>query len=226
MSKSDAEYNNDLLQQLRLPYGASGVHVAALMHESNANMTHTCFSCVDILPGDTLLEIGHGNGAHVPKFFETVPHMRYQGLEVSWLMHHEAMKLNEASVANGTARFKVYDGKKFPFNDQVFEKIITVNTLYFLSDLVMFLSESYRTLKVGGKFGIAFASREFMRSLSFIPPAFNLYEVEQVKRLISNAGFVDEIEINVHERSIMGNELTSSKLGREFSVIVASKSHA
>lgn len=226
MSKDDAEYNRNLLQQLRQPFGANGVHVAALMHESNSNMTHTCFSCVDILPGDALLEIGHGNGAHVPEFFEVVPHMSYQGLEISWLMHHEAMKLNETSVANGKARFKVYDGEVFPFGNQVFEKILTVNTLYFLSDLARLLSESYRTLKVGGKFGIAFASPKFMRSLPFIPTSFDLYEVEQVERLISNAGFVDTIEVNVHEESIKKNQLASPELGREFSVLVASKKYA
>lgn len=226
MSNSDAEYNHNLVEQLRQPYGARGLQVAALMHESNLNMTHTCFSCVDIVPGDVLLEVGHGNGAHVRQFFEAVPNMSYQGLEVSWLMHHEAMRLNRASVANGKACFKVYDGDSFPFSDQKFEKIITVNTLDFVSDFVRFLSESYRTLKVGGKFGMAFASRDFMRSLPFMPPTFRLFEISQVEQLISNAGFVNVIEVNVHEESIINNEFASPRLGREFSVIVASKSHA
>ncbi|WP_439854776.1 class I SAM-dependent methyltransferase [Pseudomonas yamanorum] len=226
MSKSDVDVAHNLARQLREPYGTHGVEVAALMHESNSSMTHTCFSCMGILPGDVLLEIGHGNGAHVPQFFETVPHMSYQGLELSWLMHHEAMRFNQASVAIGKARFTVYDGDVFPFSDQTFDKIMTVNTLDFLCDPLRFLSEAHRTLKAGGAFGVAFTSREFMRSLSFISPSLRLYEIEEIRQLISSSGFVNLLEINAHEQSLIGDKYSGHTECKEFFVITASRDDA
>ena len=226
MSKSDVEVDHNLAQQLREPHAAQSVQVAALMHQSNSGMTHTCFSCMDILPGDVLLEIGHGNGEHVPQFFEAVPHMWYQGLELSWLMHHEAMRFNQASVAIGKAHFTVYDGDTFPFSDQTFDKIMTVNTLDVLCDPLRFLSEAHRTLKAGGAFGVAFTSREFMRSLSFISPNFRLYEIEEIRQLISSSGFVNLLEINVHEQSLIGDKYSGNTECKEFFVIVANRDDA
>lgn len=222
MQKDNIERMQNLAQQLREPHGAEGVEVAATMHQSNIGMTRACFASLAVASGETLLEIGHGNGAHVPKFFEGRPGLLYQGLELSALMQQEATRLNHDLVSNGKARFEAYGGAAFPFEDQSFDKAMTVNTLYFLPDPPAFLSQVHRTLKLGGRFSMAFAAREFMQTLSFTSYGFRLYDVEEARHLISNSG-LEVLKIDVHEETVMSKERPGTTVRREFIVIRADK---
>ncbi|MDO9345455.1 MAG: class I SAM-dependent methyltransferase [Pseudomonas sp.] len=226
MTDKDTSHNRHLAQPLPEVHKQSNGPPDNFVHHNDVNMTITCFSCMGILPGDLMLEVGQGNGAHVLKFFDAVPQIRYQGLELSWLMHHESVKLNQQSVSLGRARFTVYDGEKFPFKERTFDKIMTVNKLDFLADPLTFFIEAHRTLKDGGQFGIAFDPREFVRSSSYIKPNLHLHRVEDFKKMIISAGFVDLLEINVHEKLLESDEFVGGRVCREFFVIIASKSEA
>ncbi|SHG80399.1 Methyltransferase domain-containing protein [Pollutimonas bauzanensis] len=222
MQKDNIEQMQNLAQQLREPHGADGIEVAATMHQSNIGMTRACFASLAVAPGETLLEIGHGNGAHVPEFFEDRPSLLYQGLELSALMQREATRLNRDLVSNGKARFEAYGGFAFPFGDQSFDKAMTVNTLYFLPDPLAFLSQIHRTLKLGGNFSMAFAAREFMQTLSFASYGFRLYDVEEVRQMVSSSG-LEVLGTDVHEETVMSKERPGTSVRREFIVIRAGK---
>ncbi|WP_073108245.1 class I SAM-dependent methyltransferase [Pollutimonas bauzanensis] len=222
MQKNNIEQMRNLAAQLREPQGADGVEVAATMHQSNIGMTRACFASLAVTSGETLLEIGHGSGAHVPEFFEGRPGLLYQGLELSALMQQEAARLNRDLVSNGKARFAAYEGAAFPFEDESFDKAMTVNTLYFLPDPLGFLSQVHRTLKPGGRFSMAFAAREFMQALSFTSYGFRLYDAEEVRQLVSDSGLALR-GTDVHEETVMSKERPGTTVRREFIVIRAGK---
>ncbi|MBY8968836.1 methyltransferase domain-containing protein [Pseudomonas sp. P867] len=226
MTDKDTSHPNHFAQELpEIPKQSKGPY-DHFLPQNDPDMTNTCFSCMGVLPGDLMLEVGQGNGAHVLQFFDAVPQIKYQGLELSWLMHHDSVKLNQELVSIGKTRFTVYNGGKFPFADQTFDKVMTVNTLDFISDLLVFLIEARRTLKDGGQFGMAFVSREFVRSSPDKNQSSRLHGVEEVKRMIARAGFFDLLEINVHENILISNKFVGATTRREFFVITATKSDA
>ena len=79
--------------------------------------------------------------------------------------------------------------KKTPFAQNTFNKILTVNTIYFWENPEEFIKEIYRILKPGGLLAISFADKDFMESLPFTAYGFDLYSKERIYTLAEIAGF-------------------------------------
>ena len=77
----------------------------------------------------------------------------------------------------------VYDGQNIPFGEQSFDKIFTVNTLYFWKEPNTFLEEIYRVLRNNGTFVLTFGHKDFMSNLPFTQYGFQLYHTEDVEKL-------------------------------------------
>lgn len=178
-----------LAAQLRFPHGSKGIQVSDMMHESNANMIRQAMKSIQLVSGEEVLELGHGNAGHLHYLFEIERTATYYGLEISDLMHAEARKINKSFVDHKQAFFFMYDGTEMPFGQDYFDKGYTVNTLYFWEDPVKMLQEIYRVMKPGGLFSIAFAQASFMEKLPFTQFGFTLYDTKQVEELIEKTDF-------------------------------------
>ena len=178
-----------LAAQLRCPTGQMGLDVAQLMHTSNISMTLEGMAALDLSTSNTILELGHGNCAHLPKILNLNNEITYHGLEISTLMIQEARKINDSYVTDRRAVFEWYDGVHIPYPDQKFDKILTVNTIYFWREPLQLLHELYRVLRPGGHAAIAFAAKEFLYDLSFANYGFTMYNRTDFKTLISQTDF-------------------------------------
>ena len=58
----DTEKLKILASQLKNPHGEKGVQVAEMMYQTNLSMIKHALQYLDIADGDTVLEIGYGNG--------------------------------------------------------------------------------------------------------------------------------------------------------------------
>jgi ubiquinone/menaquinone biosynthesis C-methylase UbiE len=178
-----------IASQLKHPAGEKGIEMANMMHETNINMTRHSIQNLDISAGNSILELGHGNAGHVEFIFEQAENLKYYGLEMSGLMFQEARRINRNFVSQKQAFFSLYDGNIIPFQDAFFDKIFTVNTIYFWQNPEKLLSEIYRILKPKGIFCITFAEESFMKQLPFTKYEFQLYSTEKVEKLIQKTAF-------------------------------------
>lgn len=178
-----------LASQLRHPSGEKGIEIAEMMNETNSGMTKNAISNLKLIAGDSVLELGHGNAGHLNFLFSLCENIRYTGLEISTLMNREAQQLNRTFVDTQKASFVLYDGKQIPFGDNQFDKLFTVNTLYFWEDPLKTLAELFRVLKPEGLFSLTFAHRSFMETLPFTPFGFTLYNPDEVMELIKQSNF-------------------------------------
>jgi SAM-dependent methyltransferase len=209
-------YNNDkmtsedelkgMAAQFRGPAGPRGIEVANYMNEINAMMTKSTIETLALKAGDRILEIGHGNAGHLPLLLEAVPTAHYDGLETSELMKSEAAEKNVKYVVSGQAAFHIYDGSVIPFEDSSFDKIFSVNTIYFWANPASFVTQLYRVLRSGGLISITFAQREFMEKLPFTRFAFELYDTPKALELLRSAPwtFVEELTKSEHVKSTTG----------------------
>ncbi|MCB9802534.1 class I SAM-dependent methyltransferase [Candidatus Nomurabacteria bacterium] len=109
--------------------------------------------------GKKVLDIGFGNGIMTKVFFSEGAIM--SGIEVDDFLFEIAKEyLNELSI---DVDLKLYDGKKFPFDDDYFDYIYSTSVLEHVDDSELFLSEASRVLKSGGKIYLAFPNRFALR---------------------------------------------------------------
>ncbi|MEG0849936.1 MAG: class I SAM-dependent methyltransferase [Flavobacterium sp.] len=178
-----------IASQLKLPTGEKGIEMGNMMNETNINMTRHSIQNLNISNENKILELGHGNAGHVEFLFEQAENLKYYGLEMSELMFQEARQTNRNFVSQKQAFFSLYDGNKIPFENDFFDKIFTVNTIYFWQKPEELLVEIYRVLKPNGNFCLTFAEEDFMKKLPFTQFEFELYSSEKAQELIKKSPF-------------------------------------
>lgn len=176
-----------LAQNLANPQGEKGIEIGEMMNATNIGMTLESIRTLLVEDDEKILEIGHGNAGHVQNILNLAQGLKYTGIDISETMHKEAKKLNKKFGDN--AGFVLYEGKKLPFEDETFDKIFTVNTVYFWENPVEFLNEIYRVLKDSGTFVLTFGQKDFMEKLPFTAYNFTLYNNDEMEQLISQSYF-------------------------------------
>ena len=175
--------------QLSCPHGEAGLDFAHMMHTTNVGMTRAGFGALKLPFYAHLLEIGHGNAAHLP-LLQQVAGLHYTGLEVSELMQQEAARLNHTAVAAHMAEFIHYDGAALPAFPRLFDGILSVNTVYFWAQPLAFLQNLRRVLKPTGRLSLVYMDENYMRGLPFVGERFQVYSVSALQDLVCQAGFV------------------------------------
>jgi len=202
----DQEKLKILAQNLAHPEGEKGIEIGEMMNATNIGMTLESIKAMLIEDNEHILEIGHGNAGHVKSILNRAQNIRYTGIDISGTMHNEAKRMNE--LFRDQTDFVLYDGEKLPFEDKTFNKIFTVNTVYFWKQPVDYLNEIYRVLKKTGTFVLTFGQRDFMEKLPFTKFDFTLYNTDEMEETVSKSYFN---RMTVSERE----EEVKSKTGEE-----------
>jgi SAM-dependent methyltransferase len=206
-----------LAQQLSNPEGETGKDVAKMMNETNISMTKETIKALYLADSEKVLELGHGNAGHLSYLLDFAENINYTGLEISETMKSEAESINQKYLSQ--AKFQLYDGLKIPFENKNFDKIMTVNTIYFWENPVDFLNEIYRVLKDNGSFVLTFAKKDFMKTLPFTSD-FKLYNDEDIEYLISQTNFKRMIGSDKEE---FITSKTGEQVKREYKVLTIKK---
>ena len=122
-------------------------------------------------------------------------------MDISETMRDHALRKN--IKFENQSQFFVYDGQNIPFGEQSFDKIFTVNTLYFWKEPDTFLEEIYRVLRNNGTFVLTFGHKDFMSNLPFTRYGFQLYHTEDVEKLVAKSQFV-QVKLSQKEEWIPG----------------------
>ncbi len=219
MNNGQSNPVKELAEQLKKPFGKKGLETGELMYQTNLSMIQSSFAKADIQDSDTVLEIGHGNGRHISEMLQHKKNIRYDGLEVSELMHREAVKNNSDSV--GHFHFYLYDGNKIPLPDGRFNRIITANTIFFWNSPQDFLTELYRVLKSGGRLVISFGIREYLEEMPFAQYGFKLCSPEEFEDLIQKSSFrIISTELT---REFVPSKTDDGQIERKFMTAVLEK---
>ncbi len=179
----------ELAAQLAHPRGANGIKTAEKMQLNNRGMTEAAIKALELKEHEQVLEIGPGNAAHVSFLLQQQPGIRYSGAEISSTLIREATKINHQFLAKGQAGFQLSTPNALPYKDAAFDKIFSVNTLYFWANPIRFMQEITRVLKPGGKLVLCFADKNFMEKLPFTAYGFNLYHQSEIEHWFRQTGF-------------------------------------
>lgn len=180
-----------LASQFRKPRGMAGRMIGKLMNKANAEMNETVIQLLDIKDQDRVLEMGFGNGYYIAEIAKRVKESIVYGLDYSETMVKLAIKRNQSLIREGRVSIQQGEIEALPYPDAMFNKIFTVNTIYFWSDPQQALRQVYRVLKPGGLFVIGFRDRAMMKKVDPTKHQFSLYTAGEVEEMLTAAGFKD-----------------------------------
>lgn len=171
-----------LEQQLSCPSGDLGLEVADRMNNTNIGMTLSSIDFLKLEDSNRVLELGHAACGHLEQLLSRADGVEYCGLEISESMWQAAVKRY-----GERANFQLYDGVRIPFEDNSFDRVMSVNTIYFWSKPTELIQEIERVLKPGGFCVLAYADKSFMQDLPFVRDKFQLYGAQEIKQLVADS---------------------------------------
>lgn len=175
--------------QLRKPSGEIGKQVAEKMNENNAFLYQQAFAMIEIAAKDHVLEIGFGNGKYLGTIAEQATKGLVSGIDFSDAMVEEAIIRNKSLVDLGRLEIRKGCISLLPYADNTFDKVLTLNTIYFLEDPHSDLRQVHRVLKPGGICCIGLRTGSTMRKHAFTKYGFALFELPDIIHLLQDAGF-------------------------------------
>jgi len=104
---------------------------------------------------------------------------------------------SKQKINDGTLKLFLENINKTSFEDNLFDKIYTVNTIYFWNELDKCFSEIRRTLKPNGIFINAFYDKKHLDKIIFSKYGFNKYAIEEIKTITEKNGLriIETVEI-------------------------------
>jgi ubiquinone/menaquinone biosynthesis C-methylase UbiE len=209
-----------LAAQLRHPAGEAGIQTGEWMNRGNTQINLDTIAILNATAGDNILEIGMGNGFFVQHILQKDDNIQYTGADFSDVMVKEAERINAAWIDKGSAKFVMSDVAALPFVNAIFNKIFTINTIYFWDDTVTILSEIKRVLQPAGKLIVTLRPKRQMKNYPFTKYGFNMFSKEEAEQLLTKNGFAILQALEIQEPDF---ELNGELVKMESLVIEAVK---
>ena len=177
-------------KQYRSPSGMMGWLAGERMVRQHRPETAWTINMLEIQPTDTVLEVGFGAGQGIKLATERACDGRVMGIDLSEMMVRVASRRNAQAVKAGRVALAQGNLTALPFEDQLFDKIMTIHTFYFWSEPSLALSELYRVLKQGGRLVITLSTGKInvRGEVEVWPPLQSALE-EQVMPCMQREGF-------------------------------------
>jgi ubiquinone/menaquinone biosynthesis C-methylase UbiE len=196
-----------IAEQLKKPAGEMGKQVAEKMNLGNQLINEWTIEKLNPSANDKILEIGMGNGGFVKGILAVDSSIFYFGCDISELMIEEASRLNKMLIDKKQAEFILATADHLPFQDASFNKVFTVNTIYFWDDPSKDLSEIHRVLENNGKLVISVRPKSIMLTYPFTQYGFKLFSKDDLVELLSANRFriIDVMEKTEPDQEVNGN---------------------
>lgn len=145
-------------KQHQRPVGILGRMVGERMLCQHQPETDWTLDLLEIQPTDTVLEVGFGAGRGIKLAAEKALAGRVMGIDLSETMVQIATKRNTEAIRAGRVVLKQGDIATLPFEDQQFDKIMTIHTFYFWPEPSQIIQELRRVLRPSGKMIVTLAT--------------------------------------------------------------------
>lgn len=179
-----------LRSQFGSPSGLFGsLFVVPFLNATNMAFIRTSVELLGLKPDDRVLDIGFGGGYSLLALAERIPNGQVVGVDHSRDMVDAAASLIRARKLQARIRVRWGNVVKLPFAARTFDKVFTVNTIYYWPDLSLGLREITRVLKPGGRLMVGFRSPASLRLVTLGWDNFKRYEPQEVAAAMRNAGF-------------------------------------
>lgn len=188
-----SKFSEYIGSQFGNPRGFVGKCCCIIMNMINKAMYRKVVSLVKIKENAAVLDIGYGNGYLISLLYKNYKPNIY-GIDISEDMKVNAKKRNQKGIAAGKIHIEIGDCCNLSYDNEFFDVITSINTIYFWEDTQKGLEEILRTLKQSGKFYNVVYTKEWLQKLSYTQKGFQFFEKEDYSNLGRQARF-SKVEI-------------------------------
>ena len=186
----------------RKPEGAEGEQMLQRMNESHAPVTEWALDFFDFKENDRVLDIGCGGGATLARMSGHIRTGALAGVDYSETSIKVSRERNEEDIRSGKMEILQASVEKLPFEDESFDKIITVESFYFWPKPEKNLEEVHRVLKRGGVFLLVadiYDNGKLKKDTVANVEAYQLFNPTEAmfRKLFEQAGFS---AVNIHTK--------------------------
>lgn len=136
----------------RKPQGTEGEQMLLRMNESHSKVTEWALGFLHFGEQDQVLDIGCGGGATLKRMSRHITAGHLTGVDYSEVSVKLSEEMNEEDIRSGKMEVLEASVEKLPFEEETFDKIVTVESFYFWPNPAENLKEVLRILKKGGVF--------------------------------------------------------------------------
>jgi len=153
-----------------------------------------------IQPDDRVLEIGCGTGKLIKIMAKKIDKGMIEGIDFSPTMVKIAQRRNKKSMAKGIVKIVEDNFEDITYAKENFTKACSVNILYFWNNPESTVKKVFEVLKPGAQFVVAFEDINQLKQRKLSDDVFQLYTVSAVKKLLTNAGFLNGVRIETRKK--------------------------
>jgi len=170
------------------PQGIAGRLLTRFMNILNQKQYRAVLDNINLEPDDVVLDIGFGNGYLINKLLKKDIQIKICGIDISNDMVNNVSKKYKRFIDDGYLNLHLENIAKTSFENETYNKIYTVNTMYFWNELEKCFSEIKRILKPDGIFLNAVYTREFLDKIVYTKYGYNKYSIDDVIKITENNG--------------------------------------
>ncbi len=182
-----------LAQQLSRPGRLTGWIAGLLWNRRNAALNGTAFDLLDLHPADRVLDIGFGGGVLLNRMAGVVTQGCLAGADISPAIVDSARGRYAALLRAGRLDLRCASVDALPFADASFDKVCSVNSIFYWPDSAAGIKEIRRVLSPGGRLVLCFTCKASLEPKGFAKN-IQLYDADEVVELVRDAGF-QEIQV-------------------------------
>ena len=175
--------------QCARPEGTLGRAMLCFMNYTHVPLTNWGLKLVHVQDGWTMLDVGCGGGFTIRRLLNRSKDAQVYGIDISEESVTKARKVN-ADVLDKQVYVTQGSAENLPYNDELFDLVTAVETVYFWPNLPDCLQEVRRVLKPDGKFAIMVEVVDSDSKWTNIVEGMTAYTPEQLKTLLDDAGFI------------------------------------
>lgn len=172
------------------PKGFLGRCMLRFMNFGHAPLTNWGLDHVDFSDGMVMLDIGCGGGATLKRLLKRSPEGMVYGIDISEESVVKAKNVNK-QLLNKQVFVRQGSANLLPWEDQKFDVVTAVETVYFWPNLPQCFQEVKRVLKPGGQFAIMLEVIEGDSIWTNVVEGMTVYSPEMLKDMLEQAGFGD-----------------------------------
>jgi ubiquinone/menaquinone biosynthesis C-methylase UbiE len=188
-------------QQARKPSGLFGRFIMSrIFDKGNVFLNQCVIEIIAVNENDHILEIGFGTGLLISEMARQINEGLIEGIEFSDEMISIAEKRNEKYISDGKVKILKGNFDEVAFEKNTYDKICTINTIYFWKEPKKTAEKIARILKPGGKFITAFEDNKQLQDRNLDEDIFQLYSAFDVKDLLFNAGFLTDVSVESRKK--------------------------
>lgn len=179
-----------MASQLGKPSGWFGsIVLTKLMNRVNRQITERTLELLELSPNHQVLEIGFGGGVALSLLAKRLTGGVISGIDFSEDMVRRAERKFQREISAGRMQVQLGSVSALPFPDAAFDRVFTVNTIYFWPDTSQGLAEIRRVLKNDGRAAVSIRSKEKMEKQALTQHGFRLFSADDLADAMRHAGF-------------------------------------